>query len=104
MHQPGRGARRAGRFGGSAISGTVVGVSRLHAADRPGWLCKACGEPWPCPARRDQLSDHYALDPLGLTALMSGYLAEASAEIGDITGIDLYQRFLAWTRRHDDCG
>jgi hypothetical protein len=48
--------------------------------------------------RRDQLSDHYALDPLGLTMLMSSYLVQASAEIGDITGIELYQRFLGWAR------
>jgi hypothetical protein len=76
----------------------VVGVSSLHEAQRPGWQCTACSEPWPCAVRRDQLTDHYALDPLGLTMLMSGYLVEASAQLGDITGVELYQRFLGWAR------
>jgi hypothetical protein len=76
-------------------------VNGLHEPLRPGWLCRACGLPWPCPTRRDQLSAHYALNPLGLTALMSSYLVEASAAIGDITGVELYQRFLGWVRDRD---
>jgi hypothetical protein len=80
----------------------VAGVSPSHEAQRPGWLCKGCGEPWPCLTRRNQLSDHYILDPPGLTALMGSYLVEASADIGDITGTVLYQRFLGWTRCRDE--
>jgi len=79
----------------------VVGVTESHEPERRAWLRQACGEPWPCATRQDQLSDQYASNPLGLTMLMDSHLVEASAEIGDITAVELYQRLLGWARGRD---
>jgi hypothetical protein len=67
-----------------------------HNPERPGWRCRACGEPWPCPARRSSYLAEFAGNPVGLTMLMAGWLAEAARDLGDEPARVLYARMLGW--------
>jgi hypothetical protein len=71
-----------------------------HQPIRPQWMCEACGRPWPCATARTGLLHEYRAFPSLLRAYLSTRMYEAfedTAGQGE-TPLDLYQRFLAWTR------
>ncbi|MET8152649.1 hypothetical protein ACIBSW_30030 [Actinoplanes sp. NPDC049668] len=70
-------------------------VSGGHVEERPGWDCRACGEPWPCePARKDLAAE---LSPTSLRIHMWIRLEPAALDLPSGTARELFDRFLRWT-------
>ena len=72
-----------------------------HLSDRPGWLCRACGHPWPCPDARAGLLREYRAFPSLLRIYLSAQMYDAMEDMtthGDPSPLNLYERFLSWTR------
>lgn len=70
----------------------------IHAPLRPGWLCTACGEEWPCITRKRQLKELLRCDVQRLRRYMHPYLLLALAEL-DVTEVQAHKRFVAWCGR-----
>lgn len=68
-----------------------------HQPHRPSWDCLACGRPWPCDPAREALAG--TLDRIGLAMHAWDRLEEAALELPGSTSKELFERFLAWTRR-----
>jgi len=77
-----------------------------HLPLRPLWLCRICGQPWPCgPAKLALLASHHD-SPTSLVLCRSGLLHQAIDDLhglhpnstGDLS--DLYDGFLGWPGRH----
>ncbi|MPZ26786.1 MAG: hypothetical protein GEV12_10100 [Micromonosporaceae bacterium] len=67
-----------------------------HLATRPEWICRACGQPCPCPQARVRLAAvHQETGKLGRI----GYemLELAAKELPDTPVAELWDRFVAWT-------
>ncbi|GGN93645.1 hypothetical protein GCM10010112_82100 [Actinoplanes lobatus] len=70
-----------------------------HQGTRPGWDCQVCGQPWPCPTAKVELSEQYRNFPAGLSLLLHSFLIEAVDDwTADASGppSDLYERFVGW--------
>ncbi len=70
-----------------------------HLLVRPSWDCAACDRPWPCDSAREQLRAEFATFPSVLRIYLAGQLADANAELVGANPIELYHRFLGWTRQ-----
>lgn len=71
----------------------------LHIAQRPTWICRACGRPWPCADGRRELRVEFRRFPTVFKIYMMGQMADAAADLELDDGgpsADLYKRFLAW--------
>lgn len=72
-----------------------------HLSNRPGWLCRACGHPWPCAEARIALLREYRAFPSLLKIYLSAQMYDA---LEDLTSHNnppppnLYDRFLTWTQ------
>ena len=71
-----------------------------HLPDRPSWNCQTCEKPWPCDPARQQLSQEY--DKVGLAMYAWDRLSQAAEDIPAMAAPELFERFLAWTRRMHD--
>ncbi len=74
-----------------------------HLSDRPRWLCRVCGHPWPCTDARETLLREYRAFPSLLRIYLSAQMYHAMEDLTDHGGgplPNLYERFLAWTRPH----
>ncbi|MEV4271917.1 flavin reductase [Micromonospora aurantiaca (nom. illeg.)] len=69
-----------------------------HQPHRPTWECRACYEPWPCPAGQVQLAEAYRDDRSGLRIYMGELYAAAQEDLHDFPPRLLYTQFVAWTR------
>ncbi|WP_436522478.1 hypothetical protein [Actinoplanes sp. HUAS TT8] len=71
-----------------------------HLAVRPQWTGRACGDSWPCLTARTSLLYEYRAFPSLLRVHLSTRMYEAFEDLATRgeTPLDLYQRFLAWTR------
>ena len=77
-----------------------------HPPLRPLWLCRRCGQPWPCGRARLALLAEYRDNRVGLFVYLAGLLHEAIEDLhrlnpsttGEVT--DLFDRFLGWPARH----
>jgi hypothetical protein len=80
-------------------------ASPTHTALRPLWLCRRCGQPWPCATARLTLKAEYAEDRVGLCVYLSAVLHEAVADLYRLNPHDmptpeaLFTRFIAWAPR-----
>ncbi|GLZ57773.1 hypothetical protein [Micromonospora sp. NBRC 107095] len=100
------------------MTGTGAGVpegDRLlpseHPPLRPLWLCRRCGQPWPCGRARIALVAEYRDNRVGLFLYLAGLLHEAIDDLHRLNpsttrGVsDLFDRFLGWPgRRHPRAG
>ena len=68
-----------------------------HEPRRPEWTCHHCGQPWPCPPARVELSESYGPDRVGLSVYMGVQLADATLEAPGEPR-EMWDRFVAWTR------
>ncbi|MFB9234071.1 hypothetical protein ACFFWC_00745 [Plantactinospora siamensis] len=76
-----------------------------HLPLRPLWLCRACGQPWPCGRAKLALLTCYQDSRLNLLIYLAGLLHEAIDDLhrlhpsttGDVR--DLFDRFLGWPAR-----
>lgn len=79
-----------------------------HLPLRPLWLCRTCGQPWPCGQAKLDLLASYQDSRSNLLIYLAGRLHEAIDDLhrlnpsttGDVR--DLFDRFLGWPARH--CG
>lgn len=70
-----------------------------HTPHRPDWLCRACGQEWPCAPAKVRLGEQYAhRRRIELALYMAAQLQDALAELPDDAGADLQTRFMAWIR------
>jgi hypothetical protein len=69
-----------------------------HIALRPSWRCAACGDPWPCPTRREQLLAEYGNSRVSLSLYLSSCLVEATQDLPHHQAGAHYQRFIGWLR------
>ncbi|MEU4237918.1 hypothetical protein [Actinoplanes sp. NPDC026619] len=67
-----------------------------HVQERPSWNCRACGKPWPCDPAREELATEMPL--IEIRKLMWTRLEEAALEIPPGPVVELFERFLHWTR------
>ncbi|QLQ39616.1 hypothetical protein [Micromonospora robiginosa] len=76
-----------------------------HLPMRPLWLCRRCGQPWPCGAAKVTLVADYRDSPVNLFLYLAGHLHEAIDDLHrlnpSLTGsaADMFDRFLGWPAR-----
>jgi len=68
-----------------------------HQPQRPTWRCAGCAEPWPCPTARAYLVR--VVGPVQLAMIMATRLTEAATDLPGPEPGELWDRFVAWTRR-----
>ncbi|MEU4529120.1 hypothetical protein AB0F49_12895 [Micromonospora ureilytica] len=78
---------------------------REHTALRPIWLCRACGQPWPCGRAKLALVTEYDGNPVSLFLYLASLLHDAIDDLHKLnpttTGCasDMFDRFLGWPAR-----
>ncbi len=73
-----------------------------HLGVRPTWDCLACGLPWPCATARGKLLAEFGRFPSVMTIYLSAQMYDAVGDLisaGQFAPANLFERFLAWTRR-----
>ncbi|MEU4716197.1 hypothetical protein AB0F73_21460 [Micromonospora purpureochromogenes] len=76
-----------------------------HLPMRPLWLCRRCGQPWPCGAAKLALVAEYRDTPVSLFLYLAGCLHDAIDDLHrlnpGVTGsaADMFARFLGWPAR-----
>ena len=68
-----------------------------HIAERPSWDCLSCGNPWPCDPARELLATEMGAVQLAMYGWTN--LEEAAQDMPTILPSELFDRFLAWTRK-----
>ncbi|MFG1833845.1 hypothetical protein [Micromonospora chersina] len=84
----------------------IAGKPVEHLPLRPLWLCRRCGQPWPCGAAKLALLAEYQDNRVSLFLYLAGCLHDAiddlhrlnPAETGTAAG--MFDRFLGWPARH----
>jgi hypothetical protein len=70
-------------------------AGRDHCADKPSWLCAACGEPWPCePATQSLIADTGSGTLLVL--YMSIDMIDMARDHPKVPARELHERFIGW--------
>lgn len=69
-----------------------------HQPERPSWDCDTCGRQWPCDPARERLISE-GTGP-SLAAVMWMHLEYAVEEMPQMTGGEIFERFISWTRPH----
>ncbi|MET8277411.1 hypothetical protein [Micromonospora sp. NPDC005174] len=78
---------------------------REHVPLRPIWLCRACGQPWPCGRAKLALVAEYDGNPVSLYLYLARLLHDAIDDLHKLnpatTGCasDIFDRFLGWPTR-----
>lgn len=79
-------------------------AQREHLPLRPLWLCRTCGQPWPCGRAKLDLLVEYQGSRVSLCLYLAGLLCDAIDDLhrlnpsttGSTAG--LFERFLGWPR------
>ncbi|MFG1654141.1 hypothetical protein ACGFIE_29835 [Micromonospora sp. NPDC049275] len=77
-----------------------------HTPLRPIWLCRACGQPWPCGRAKLALVTEYDGNRVSLFLYLARLLHDAIDDLHKLnpttTGraSDMFDRFLGWPARH----
>ncbi|WP_233579472.1 hypothetical protein [Verrucosispora sp. FIM060022] len=72
---------------------------------RPLWLCRRCGQPWPCGAAKLALVTQYREMPVSLFLYLASRLHDAIDDLHLLnpsvtgSGPELFGRFLGWPAR-----
>jgi hypothetical protein len=74
-----------------------VTVADAHQPGRPSWDCTGCGRPWPCDPVREELVS--TMDAVQVAVYAGTQLEEAVRDLPATAPGELFDRFLAWTRR-----
>ncbi|WP_431728930.1 hypothetical protein [Verrucosispora sp. TAA-831] len=91
---------------GRPVEAVRVEPSRPHLPMRPLWLCRRCGQPWPCGAAKVALLAGYRDSPVSLFLCLASCLHDAIDDLRQLhphdTGgtADVFDRFLGWPTRH----
>ncbi|MGN9777431.1 hypothetical protein ACTMS0_16940 [Micromonospora sp. H33] len=84
----------------------IVPTAVEHLPMRPLWLCRRCGQPWPCGAAKLALVAEYRDSRVSLFLYLAGCLHDAIDDLHrlnpSVTGsaADMFDRFLGWPARH----
>ncbi|SCL45312.1 hypothetical protein GA0070606_0698 [Micromonospora citrea] len=84
----------------------IAPVAVGHRPLRPLWLCRRCGQPWPCGAARLALVAEYQDCPVSLFIYLAGCLHDAIDDLHRLnpsetgSAADIFDRFLGWPARH----
>ncbi|MFD0784010.1 hypothetical protein ACFQZ8_08790, partial [Micromonospora azadirachtae] len=76
-----------------------------HLPMRPLWLCRRCGQPWPCGGAKLALLAEYREVPVSLFLYLASCLHDAIDDLHrlnpSVTGsaADMFDRFLGWPAR-----
>ncbi|MFG2060288.1 hypothetical protein ACGFIK_02565 [Micromonospora sp. NPDC048871] len=76
-----------------------------HLPVRPLWICRRCGQPWPCGAAKLALVTEYREMPVNLFLYLASCLHDAIEDLHrlspSVTGdaADMFDRFLGWPVR-----
>ena len=74
-----------------------AGHPALHGPSRPGWICVACGDPWPCLTRKRQLRELFEGSVAAhLMRYMSPYLADAVRDLDGLSTTEVTDRIVGW--------
>ncbi|MFC8616608.1 hypothetical protein ACFT9M_09355 [Micromonospora purpureochromogenes] len=77
-----------------------------HLPLRPLWLCRACGQPWPCGRAKLALLADYDGSRVSLFLYLAGLLHDAIDDLHKLnpsttgSSADMFDRFLGWPARH----
>ena len=71
-------------------------MNGAHIPARPTWRCTGCAEPWPCAAKRAQLTAEHTGNPAELRTKMALRVADAAEDLRQLGAEQLWQRFLGW--------
>ena len=69
-----------------------------HTFLRPAWLCRDCGEPWPCDPAQERLLEDYRGDRTGLLLYLGSCWEWAESDGVAYFTADTYGRFISWAR------
>lgn len=69
-----------------------------HVPRRPTWECVACGQPWPCPPARAQLTAELAAERVSTVSYLTAQMWVAYADLRAPVA-ELVARFLGWVGR-----
>ncbi|SCL29264.1 hypothetical protein GA0070624_3850 [Micromonospora rhizosphaerae] len=84
----------------------IAGEPVEHLPLRPLWLCRRCGQPWPCGAAKLVLLAEYQDTPVSLFLYLAGCLHDAIDDLHRLnpsetgSAADMFDRFLSWPARH----
>lgn len=67
-----------------------------HQPQRPDWRCSTCTQPWPCPLRKIGLLNEFGHHTAQLHIFMVAAGVDFLRDQPDVTGGEVYDRFLAW--------
>ena len=67
-----------------------------HCFERPSWLCRSCGSPWPCPATKDYL--RATMDRLERVIYMDLHLPDLLDDQPDLSVEAAFDRLVWWAR------
>ncbi|MEV6811708.1 hypothetical protein [Micromonospora sp. NPDC051296] len=76
-----------------------------HLPMQPLWLCRRCGQPWPCGAAKLALAAEYQDSPVGLFLYLASCLHDAIDDLHRLNpneaggAASLFDRFLGWPAR-----
>ncbi|MFI2577762.1 hypothetical protein ACH5AJ_36820 [Streptomyces rochei] len=78
---------------------------RPHLPMRPLWLCRPCGQPWPCGAAKIALLAEYRDSRVSLFLYLASCLHDAIGDLHQLHPSDtssttnVFDRFLGWPAR-----
>jgi hypothetical protein len=78
---------------------TAAGRRResAHQPDTTTWDCKVCPVPWPCPARRVELSHAYGDAPESLRLYLTDFFVRAAGgRLGHRPARFVWDQFFGW--------
>jgi hypothetical protein len=81
---------------------TTTTTTSEHLNSRPTWERRLCNQPWPCAGAKASLLAEFQAFPSVLTIYLSSQMYDALIDMtanGEPTPLNLYERFLSWTRR-----
>lgn len=71
-------------------------ISIWHPAATPSWLCRTCGDPWPCAERKIRFLQDYEGKRKELRTLLSMFLIDATEDLTEPIEV-LHERFVSWS-------
>jgi hypothetical protein len=77
-----------------------------HVPLRPIWLCRGCGQPWPCGRAKLALLAEYHGSRVSLFLYLASLLHDAIDDLHKLnpsttgSAADMFDRFLGWPGRH----
>jgi hypothetical protein len=90
-----------------AVPCSAQGTDQLRALARmsdhnplsPDWICRGCGDLWPCETRRQQLLAEFFAFPQDLGLLMGSFFGAAIKDRPRWSDEGIYERFFGWIRQ-----